>query len=326
MRKVLLVSSPFGMGHRGVARAVARRLSQREGVFVEELALEERLSGAALFAAATEGRMELEPDVVAWEDAHLVAAFDPVAALVAREAGAGRRLAGVVCELDPPSDWFGAPLRALLVADEEAAERAVAQGMAEERLFVVGLPTCEAFAEPPLDREAARRLLGLDPSGQVLLVAGAGMRPAEIREILGRIGPECRKATLLVDVGLDPEAFSVLSGATGAVILGKRPDVAACWAAAQVVVGRARPDVVSRALATGLPVILLPPGSPTEERTARGVEARGLGWAGESLEGLGGFAQMVLDAGGPPTERVSGWRRPGVADRIAGVLDRLAAT
>jgi processive 1,2-diacylglycerol beta-glucosyltransferase len=90
------------------------------------------------------------------------------------------RNAIVVTDYDVHAMWLCRTVDHYYVAIQEAAEYLAGIGVPREKLRVTGLPTDPRF-ETPLDRDEARRNLGLSPDSPILLLSagGYGVGPLE---------------------------------------------------------------------------------------------------------------------------------------------------
>lgn len=219
----------------------------------------------------------------------------------------------VACVLDPEAPAVPPPRVALVdalvpgerwreagerfaVVDERAQAALVSLGVPEARVVVTGWPLAPAWKEAAVaDREELRQRFGLAATpGPVVLV--------DTRELGEQLGP------VILQLSLSPTIeplFDAPDDATTALLrarcpaagirarrFGETSEAPLLWRAADLVVGRPRPQLVAQARAVGLAIVALrapsTPSTPSvlsdagladEMAEAEGVAVRGLGSA-----------------------------------------------
>ena len=188
------------------------------------------------------------------------------------------RNAIVVTDYDVHALWLCQTVDRYYVALSESAEYMVAIGVPREKLRITGIPVDPLFAKP-VDRNAVRRHLGLDPIAPVVLVAagGEGVGPIEqlVRGLL-----ELRRPWQIVAIAgksetmrkrleaLSRQAGSLPGGALRLCPVGFTTEMDQYMAAANLLVGKAGGLTTSEALARALPMVLIEPIPGQEERNA----------------------------------------------------------
>ena len=188
------------------------------------------------------------------------------------------RNAIVVTDYDVHALWLCQTVDRYYVALSESAEYMVAIGVPREKLRITGIPVDPLFAKP-VDRNAVRKHLGLDPIAPVVLVAagGEGVGPIEqlVRGLL-----ELRRPWQIVAIAgksetmrkrleaLSRQAGSLTGGALRLCPVGFTTEMDQYMAAANLLVGKAGGLTTSEALARALPMVLIEPIPGQEERNA----------------------------------------------------------
>ena len=188
------------------------------------------------------------------------------------------RNAIVVTDYDVHALWLCHTIDRYYVALPESAEYMAAIGVPREKLCITGIPVDPLFAKP-VDRNAVRKHLGLDPIAPIVLVAagGEGVGPIEqlVRGLL-----ELRRPWQIVAIAgksekmrkrleaLSRQAGSLPGGALRLCPVGFTTEMDQYMAAANLLVGKAGGLTTSEALARALPMVLIEPIPGQEERNA----------------------------------------------------------
>jgi processive 1,2-diacylglycerol beta-glucosyltransferase len=188
------------------------------------------------------------------------------------------RNAIVVTDYDVHALWLCHTIDRYYVALPESAEYMAAIGVPREKLRITGIPVDPLFAKP-VDRNAVRKHLGLDPSAPVVLAAagGEGVGPIEqlVRGLL-----ELRRPWQIVAIAgksekmrkrleaLSRQSGSLPGGAPRLCPVGFTTEMDQYMAAANLLVGKAGGLTTSEALARALPMVLIEPIPGQEERNA----------------------------------------------------------
>ncbi len=254
--------------------------------------------------------------------------FDPHAALaltVARDQVANPApVLGVVGDLEPAAAWAQTDADRFAAVDELAAVALADAGVEGERILVVGAFGERAFADAgSQDRVALRTRFKL--AGKIALVEVTGLGG----EATGQLSLQLSlldggdKMMFLFDAAGDVDAAAVLrrqvpSLGLRAKLFGSTGDAALLWRAADVIVARPRPEVVSRVMLVGGKLVSLiddqiaGAGAITAalEQRKRAVAAKGLLLLASALDSaFTGTAQ-------PPT--------PDGADNVADIIAAIA--
>jgi len=188
------------------------------------------------------------------------------------------RNAIVVTDYDVHAMWLCRTVNRYYVAIPEAAEYLAGIGVPREIIRVTGIPVDPLFAIP-VEKTAARKHLGLDPSATITLIAagGYGIGPVEqlVRDLLALNRPwqivAIAGKSEDVKKKLDAVAASagnLQSGLPRLVPVGFTKEMDQYMAAADLLVGKAGGLTTSEALARALPMALIEPIPGQEERNA----------------------------------------------------------
>jgi hypothetical protein len=230
----------------------------------------------------------------------------------------------VIGELEPAAAWAQTDADRFVAVDELAAVALADAGVEGDRILVTGAIGERAFADAGAqDRAALRSRFKL--GGRVALVEVAGMGA----ELAGQLALQLSlldgtdQVTFLFDAGNDVDAAAVLRRQVPtlglrAKLFGATADAALLWRAADVLVARPRPDVVSRALLVGGKLValiddLVPDGAKLAaalEARKRAIAARGLLLLASALDGA--------FHGAPPSPHDDG------ADHVADIVAAVA--
>jgi hypothetical protein len=209
--------------------------------------------------------------------------FDPHAALaltVARDQVQNPApVIGVVADLEPDKAWASTDADRFIAIDDLAAVALADAGVEGDRILVAGAIGERAFAEAGAqERSALRTRFKL--GGKVALVEVAGLggeATGQLAMQLSLMGGS-DQVTFLFDAGSDTDAAAVLRRQVPALglkakLFGQTADAPLLWRAADAIVARPRPEVVSRVmLVGGLLVAMLD--DAVGARAAAALEAR----------------------------------------------------
>ena len=197
--------------------------------------------------------------------------------LIAKEKLRARN-AIVVTDYDVHALWLCRTVDRYYIALEESAEYLKQIGVPPEKLRITGIPIDPVFAQP-VEKEAARKRLRLEPRIPVVLIAAGGygigplerlvedllslQRPWQIVAIAGK-AEAVRRRLEEISVG----AGNLPAGAARLCPVGFTAEMDQYMAAADLLVGKAGGLTTSEALARGLPLALIEPIPGQEERNA----------------------------------------------------------
>ena len=249
----------------------------------------------ALLGESAERRLrkELEmspPDAAVVFDPHAAIALTSARDQVPAIAGLATPVIAVVGELDPSSTWAQADADRFVTVDDIAAVALQDAGVEGERILVVGAIGERVFAEAGAqDRASLKSRFKL--AGKICLVEVAGLGAEETGQLALQLSllDGGDQITFLFDAGTDAEAAAVLRRQVPALglrgkLFGATQDAPLLWRAADVIVARPRPEVISRVMLVGGKLVALvddqlagaQAAAAALEARRRGIGARGL--------------------------------------------------
>jgi len=188
------------------------------------------------------------------------------------------RNAIVVTDYDVHAMWLCRTVDRYYVAMEESAEYLARIGVPSAKVRVTGIPVDPLFAQP-VEREAARRHLGLTPKLPILLIAAGGYGVGPVEQLVGDLLAQEKPWQIVAIAGKSEkirqrlEEFSkkmgrLEDGTPRLRAVGFTGEMDQFMAAADLLVGKAGGLTTSEALARGLPMALIEPIPGQEERNA----------------------------------------------------------
>jgi len=155
--------------------------------------------------------------------------------------------------------WFDRRADLVVVATEEAREKAVEYGIAEGNLRVIGLPVAERFTHPMPDRLAWRQRMGWRTDLPVILLVGGGDGMGPLKRVAKAINEARLDATLVVICGRNAELKAELERVDWRMpvhLYGFTTQMPQFMAASDMLVTKAGPGTISEAFISGLPLVL----------------------------------------------------------------------
>ncbi len=281
----------------------------------------------ALLGEGAERRLRRELEVSP-PDAAVV--FDPHAALaltVVRDSAQNPApVVAVVGELEPAAAWAQTDADRFAAVDELAAVALADAGVEGERVLVVGAIGERAFADAAAqDRGALRQRFKLG-GGKLALVEVAGLGAEQTGQLALQLSllDGSDQITFLFDAAGDVDAAAVLRRQVPALglrakLFGATPEAALYWRAADAVLARPRPEVVSRVLLLGGKLVALIDDSvPGGAKAAAALEARQRAIPAKGLLLLASALESAL-RGAPPSPTPDG------GDNVADIVAAVAA-
>ena len=259
----------------------------------------------ALLGEGAERRLRKELEVSP-PDAAVV--FDPHAALALTVARDGvlnpAPVIAVVGDLEPAAAWAQTDADRFVAIDDLAAVALADAGVEGDRILVVGAIGERAFADAGAqDRAALRTRFKLAPRIALVEVTGLGA------ELTGQLAMQLSlleggdHITFLFDAAGDAESAAVLRRQVPALglrgkLFGMTPDAPLLWRAADVIVARPRPEVISRVMLVGGKLVAIiddtivgaASAAAALETRKRAVAAKGLMLLSSALESAFGGA------------------------------------
>ena len=195
--------------------------------------------------------------------------------------------------------WFDRRADLVVVATEEAREKAVDYGIAEGNLRVIGLPVAERFHHALDDRDAWRERMGWRADLPVILLVGGGDGMGPLKRVAKAINDARLDATLVVICGRNTELKADLEAVDWrmpAHIYGFTTEMPQFMAASDMIVTKAGPGTISEAFIAGLPLVLYARLPGQEDGNVRYVEKLRAGvWAPRPREVVDALRLWVED-------------------------------
>lgn len=236
----------------------------------------------------------------------------------------------LVTDLDTAHAFWIAPgVARCLVPTSGVRRRALACGLAAERVLVTGLPVDPAFvATAQEDRLAVRQRLGLRSELPVVLLMGGSEGMGQLRHISRAVTGSGVQAQLVVVVGRNERLRAKLAGETWAPTMrveGFARNVHELMRAADLLVTKAGPSTVSEALVMGLPVVLSGALPGQERPTVDYVVRAGAGvWAPTGRRVAAEVGELLSSEDGQKLARMAArarsLARPDAARRVAEIV------
>jgi 1,2-diacylglycerol 3-beta-galactosyltransferase len=187
-------------------------------------------------------------------------AFNHLGFWVLRQAGAQTPFITVVTDLvRAHAFWFCPDIDLCLTPTAEARQDALRAGLSPERTHVTGLPVSPKFVQRQPGKPQARAVLNLPPDVPVILLMGGGEGVGPVFVIARAIAQTQIPAQMVVIAGRNKRLQRRLEAVTWEIpthIAGFVTNVPQWMAAADVLVTKAGPGVLSEAFIVGLPLVL----------------------------------------------------------------------
>jgi len=160
----------------------------------------------------------------------------------------------------PPHFWMERQEQFFICGSQHAVEQARAMGHTAERIFLTsGMILQPRFYDlPPLDRNAERLKLGLDPTLPIGLVLFGGYGSSSMLEIARRLEPLAGRLQLVLIAGKNLRLESALKALPGKLrrhVVGFTSEVPYYMRLADFFIGKPGPGSLSEAVHLGLPCI-----------------------------------------------------------------------
>ncbi len=177
--------------------------------------------------------------------------------------------------------WFDSRATRTLVPTPAARARALARGLAPQRVRVCGLPVAVAFCGGTRDRAAARRKLGWKAEQFTVLLLGGAEGMAPLKQIARALRASAMPMQLAVVCGRNARLRAELAATrwpSPSYVYGFVENMHDMMSAADVVVTKAGPSTLMEALNCGRPLLLSGAIPGQEEGNVRMVVEAGAGW------------------------------------------------
>jgi len=155
--------------------------------------------------------------------------------------------------------WLCPQVNLCLTATEQARQDALRAGLPAHKTRVVGLPVSARFHQTLPSKPQARASLGLHPDRPLILLMGGGEGVGRLYQIAAAIAEARPAAQMAAIAGRNEKLRCQLAAADWSVpthVAGFVNNVPQWMAAADILVSKAGPGVLSEAFIMGLPLVL----------------------------------------------------------------------
>ncbi len=164
----------------------------------------------------------------------------------------------------PPVAWFSPDVDLCVVATEPARDVALACGIPDERVHVIGLPIRRAFGEiRDRPKPEARADLGLVPDQPLVLMTGGGAGIGRLmpiaQAVARRLAGQHPKAQMAIITGNNRTLYRQLCAEAWPIpvfVRGYVDNMAEWLAAADLLITKAGPGTLAEAACLGVPVVI----------------------------------------------------------------------
>ncbi len=196
--------------------------------------------------------------------------------------------------------WFNSHIDRLLVPNEMVRELGISYGVPPEKILITGIPVHPAIAQDTRSKDEVRTSLGWDPDLRTILAVGS-RRVENLMEILDVVNHFGAPLQLAVVTGKDAETYAELQEVEWHVpihlydYVTNMPDM---MHAADLIICKAGGLIVTEALASGLPMLLIDVIPGQEEGNKDFVVDHRAGmFAASPLEALAALAHLFAQGG-----------------------------
>ena len=173
------------------------------------------------------------------------------------------KIIGVLTDYAPHSYWLHEGVDYYIVPSEEARERFIAEGIAEERIKVFGIPVDPKFTAV-LDKKSVAQKLGLDHEKPIVLIMGGGQGLGPIKKVVTALTKSKVELQLIVVAGTNKKLIrwlkkSAQQGRKKTIIYEYAPNVEELMTVATVSITKPGGMTTSESLTKGLPMIIVRP-------------------------------------------------------------------
>jgi 1,2-diacylglycerol 3-beta-galactosyltransferase len=155
--------------------------------------------------------------------------------------------------------WFDRRADLVVVATEQAKDKAIEYGIPEGNLRVIGLPVGEGFSHPLPDRAAWRAEHGWANDRAVILMVSGGDGMGPVKRVAKAINEAGLNASLVVICGRNEELKADLEKVAWQIpvhLYGFTDEMPAYMAAADIMVTKAGPGSISEGFISKLPMVI----------------------------------------------------------------------
>jgi len=285
----LLVSSYLKYGY----GAVYRILEHRHGNSYRLSPA--RLSGRSLAKKFKRVIDEYDPDVVVCTHCFAARILD----ITKERYGMRAKIVGVVTDFTMHPYWEEAQrFDRLILPCEELLPLAYKKGFTDKQIRSLGIPIHAKFSAP-IDKNEARRILGLSPDLPTLLVMSGSMGYGNMERVLRRLDQLATPLQTIVVCGTNKKAYARIRRHTWKkplLLLGYTENIPLLMDAADLIVSKPGGITTSEALSRRLPMIIVNPIPGHEDRNAAFLTGVGAAVAASRAQPLAKVAEALIAA------------------------------
>lgn len=182
-------------------------------------------------------------------------------------------LVGILTDYMPHSYWLYDNVDFYVVPAEDTREKLVQNGIAQERIKVLGIPIDSKFAEE-FDKESILRRLGIENNFPAVLVMGGSQGLGPIREVIGALNRLTTNCHVIVATGTNRRLKNFLLRRLSKykkkiLILDYSEDIDKLMSISSLIITKPGGLTTAEALVKGLPMIIINPIPGQEANNAR---------------------------------------------------------
>lgn len=172
-------------------------------------------------------------------------------------------LVGILTDFYPHSYWIYDAVNRYVVASEEARARLIENGVAADRISILGIPIDISF-NAPLNRQQVIKRLGLEESAKTILVMGGSGGLGPIKGIVKVLDKVNSKIQIIVVTGNNTRLQSYLQARIKKFnkrvrLVGYADNMNELMGVSDILITKPGGLTVSEALAKALPIIIVNP-------------------------------------------------------------------
>ena len=240
---------------------------------------------------------------------------------------------GVVTDFVVHSFWIHRNIDAYAVATPEMRNTLAARGIPKERVIVAGIPVVSGFAEPPSDRNALRKQLGLPPDRCAVLMMSGGLGIGPLEMMMRSLGEVRTPLAAIAIVGRNARLRRRVLEAAQHVnyplrVLSFVDNVYDYMHAADVLLSKPGGLTSAEALVAGIPMVLVKPLPGQEERNTRYLVEKNAALRSKNQRELTKMVAQILDSSemrNRVRDAAAKIAKPNAARDIASLVDDVGA-
>jgi 1,2-diacylglycerol 3-beta-galactosyltransferase len=206
------------------------------------------------------------------------------------------------------ASWFCPGVDLCIVPSGAVRQKALACGLAPQKIKVVGLPVGPGFGQRLVGKSEQKEKLGLKPDLPALLVVGGGEGMGQVFSVAKTIAEARLPAQLLVVTGRNRalrRRLERLDWEIPTMVFGFVENMPELMAASEVIITKAGPATISEAIACGLPIIISGAIPYQEDLNVAYVVENGVGQLAREPGEIASLLQEWLQPGNEELARIA---------------------